>query len=88
MQLKAKHTAILIRNRRKDLKMSQAKLSGFLGWSHKNAQYLSNIERGLSGFPVEYVNKLSCALNVSREIIIEMMTRDYKEQVLEQVSKN
>lgn len=87
MQLKAKHTAILIKNRRKDLRMSQAKLSGFLGWSHKNAQYLSNIERGLSGFPVDYVNKLSCALNVSREMIIEMMTRDYKEQITQEITK-
>jgi len=88
MQLKARHTAVLIKNCRKKLNLSQNDLSALLGWSHKNAQYVSNIERGLSGFPVEYVNKLSCALNVSRETIIEMMTKDYQEQVLEQVSRN
>jgi len=87
MQLRAKHTATLIKNRRKDLRLSQTDLSNLLGWSKKHAQYVSNIERGKCNFPVEYINKLSCALNVSREMIIEIMATDYKEQIIEELNK-
>jgi len=87
MQIKARHTAILIKNRRKDLGLSQVQATKRLGWSEKNAQYLSNVERGLCAFPVKYINELSCALQVSREMIVEMMTKDYKEQILEELNK-
>lgn len=87
MQLKARHTANLIRNRRTDLKLSQVQLQAKLGLKTKHAAYLSNIERGLNPFPIKYINQLSCALNVSREMIVEIMARDYKEQILEEIKK-
>jgi transcriptional regulator with XRE-family HTH domain len=87
MQFKANHVAKLIKNRRKDLNYTQQELQKNLGYKSNRSQYLSNIERGLVPFPVKYIGKLSQALKVSEEMIIELMARDYKEQLLEEVKK-
>lgn len=88
MQLKARHVATLIRTRRKELKLTQIKLQQSLGYQKNCSQYLSNIERGVVPFPLSCVNKLSCSLGVSRELIIDLMVKDYREQITEVVVGN
>lgn len=78
--------ANLMRNRRRELKMSQLKLSKLLGFSSKEAQYVSNIERQKCQFPVHYITKLASALEVSNETIIELMANDYRNAIIKEVS--
>lgn len=78
--------ANLMRNRRRELRMSQKKLSALVGFSTKEAQYISNIERQKCQFPVRYITKLANALEVSEETIIELMTQDYKNAIIKEVS--
>lgn len=83
MNIKAVEISKLMRQRRKDLSLSQKDLSKVLGFSEKEGQYISNIERGLCQFPVKYIKKLSEALKVEEETIVEMMSLDYKTRVKE-----
>jgi len=85
MRVKANNISKYIRSRRVALNLSQQKLSSFLGWSGKTSQYLSNIELGKCSFPSKDINKLSCALNVDRSVIIEALVKDYRESLESQV---
>lgn len=85
MIIHSNEVANLMRNRRRELKMSQVKLSGMVGFSNKEGQFISNVERGKCQFPVKFINKLANALEVSNETIIELMANDYKNAIIKEV---
>jgi transcriptional regulator with XRE-family HTH domain len=85
MITQSNEVAKLMIERRKQLRLSQTKLSTKLGFSEKNGQYVSNIERGRCQFPTRFINKLANVLEVSEETIIELMTNDYREAVKREV---
>lgn len=87
MRTRSNHLASLIKRRRVDLRISQGKLNIMLGWSSTNGQVISNIERGLQQVPPHSVNKLSFALMVPIEEIINMMVKDYHEVLTMEVMK-
>jgi transcriptional regulator with XRE-family HTH domain len=78
--------AKLMRERRRELKLSQRELSAAVGFSTKEGQFISNVERGKCQFPVKFINKLATALDVSNETVIELMTNDYKNAIIKEVS--
>jgi len=81
----ANEVSKLIKQRRKDLNLSQTELSGMIGFSTKQGQFVSNIERGRCQFPIKFINKLANALEVSNETIIELMANDYKNAIIKEV---
>lgn len=78
MQLRANYTALLIRGRRKELKLSQVKLGSQIG---VHSQFISNIERGISQFPIAHINMLSVVLRLPLDTIIKTMGEDYCEAI-------
>lgn len=79
--------ARFLRVKRQELKLSQVKLSANLGWDSRQAQFLSNIERGICQFPVKYVKKLAETFQVSEEAIIDLIVQDYKQSLIEILNK-
>lgn len=67
--------ARLVREKRKFKKLSQSDLSKELGF--KNAQFISNIERGVCSIPIAKISKLSEALDVHHEVIREAIVQDF-----------
>lgn len=86
MIIHSNEVANLMRNRRRELRMSQRKLSSMVGFSNKEGQFISNVERQKCQFPVRYITKLANALEVSEQTIIELMTQDYKNAIIKEVS--
>jgi transcriptional regulator with XRE-family HTH domain len=78
MRNNSKYLSAFIRSRRIEIKLSQLDLSNKLSWRGNNAQYISNIELGKCPFPAKHIDKLSIALQTSREEIIDKMVRDYE----------
>jgi len=85
MIIHSNEVANLMRNRRRELKMSQVKLSGMVGFSEREGQFVSNVERGKCQFPVRYISKLANALEVSELTIIELMANDYRNAIIKEV---
>jgi transcriptional regulator with XRE-family HTH domain len=82
---KSHFVSTLVIQKRKKLQMSQTALSARLGWSNKNAQYVSNVERGLCQFPTKSIKMLSIALQTPVEEIINAFVEDYKLGVRKEV---
>jgi transcriptional regulator with XRE-family HTH domain len=78
MILKSHSVSDIIFKKRTELKMSQYDVGSKLGWNNKNAQYISNIEKGKCQLPSKSVKSLSLALGVPVEEIIIAMCEDYK----------
>ena len=87
MNIRSRHLATLIRKRRIELDLSQNELNKLLGWYSKNGQVVSNIERGLQQVPAHAVNKLSSAIMIPREEIMDLMVKDYQEALKNEVLK-
>ena len=62
--------------KREEASLSQAKLAHKLGL--KSAQSISNIERGVSPFPANFINPISHALKVDPRSFVEAMLMDCK----------
>lgn len=75
----------LIRIARRNRDISQEKLSVALGY--KNAQMISNVERGLSGIPVHTVPKLCEVLGLTEEVVIANMVSDYRTHLLASIKQ-
>lgn len=60
-----------LKNRRKDLGLTQVDLGKKLGYS--NGQFISNWERGLSGPPEKKINKLCRVLGVNKKWLEEIL---------------
>ena len=87
MRMKSNQLAHLIKKRRSELKISQRSLNSMMGWSNVNGQTICNIERGLQQLPPRMINKLSCAIMVSRDEIMDLMVKDYQEALKMEVLK-
>lgn len=87
MRVMANSLALFIKSRRKELLLSQRQLHQKLDWPVKNAQYISNVERGRCQFPSKDVNKLSIALQIPRDVIIDKLVQDFKYSLLNEVNK-
>ena len=88
MILKANNLAKLIKGKRIELNLSQSQVHTLLGWKKENTQYLSNIECGKCQIPAKHINKLSSALHISRETIIDQMVKDYTDSLYKEIWKN
>ena len=77
--------AKLMKEKRRELKMSQRELSSRVGFSTKEGQFISNVERQKCQFPIRYISKLANALEVSEQTIIELMAQDYKNAIIKEV---
>ena len=86
MKITSNYLAKFIRNRRFDLKMSQADLTKLLGWNGKNAQYISNVELSKCPFPAKHIVKLASALNVPSDEIVNMMVQDYNFSLMKEIN--
>jgi transcriptional regulator with XRE-family HTH domain len=75
--------AEFIKTKRKEKKLSQNDLSNIVGMHKKPGCYqsLSNIERGKAQLPIKHLVKLSEALEVSPETIVELLIQDYREEI-------
>lgn len=87
MRQRSIHLASLIKKRRIELDISQAELNSLLGWKSKNGQAVCNIEKGIHQVPVHVVNKLSSAIMITREEIMDLMVKDYQEALKMEVLK-
>lgn len=87
MNITGNHLADLIRTRRRELNLTQKKLQAALQWSENNSQYISNVEKKKCQFPPKHINRLSIALHIDRELIIDKMIQDYKESLIKELSK-
>lgn len=84
-----KNAAIVIKEARMKMnpKVSQQDLSILLGFKSGSGQFISNVERGLCGFPPKLVPKICSALNLDEEILLEAMMKDYGDAIKEEVTK-
>jgi transcriptional regulator with XRE-family HTH domain len=82
---KSHFVSTLVIQKRKKLQMSQTVLSARLGWSNKNAQYVSNVERGICQFPIKSIKMLSIALQTPVEEVINAFVEDYRRSIQQEV---
>jgi hypothetical protein len=87
MRSRSNELAKLIKQKRSELNLSQGKLNSMMGWSTRNGQTISNIERGLQQLPPKMINRLSCSIMVSRDEIISLMINDYKNNITTEALK-
>lgn len=85
MILKSNALAQLIMKRRRELKISQSKLSKMLSMNRSGGQVLSNIERGRQQVPVKWVPLLAECLHVDVSEMVDAMILDYRESVLKAI---
>ena len=78
-QKKFENVGKLVGELREASGLSQEALSKKLGY--KNGQFISNIERGLSGLPVKKVCKLAQVLKVGTDPILKAMVADFKHEI-------
>lgn len=83
------HNAVkLIKSARKIRNMSQKDLQlSMYPDRAKNAQHISNIERGLQGIPPKMVSKLCKTLGIHKEVMIQQMVLDYQISLIDEVEK-
>lgn len=65
----------LVKKHRKKLGMSQEKLARSMGY--KNGQYISNLERNLSGLPLKEVKTIKKILQIESSDIKLALVNDY-----------
>lgn len=78
----------LIKNERENAKWAQRKLSIELGLN--GPQFISNIERGISGVPQEMIGEIFEALNIPpdrQEVVINVILERYKYFLLEAIQR-
>lgn len=85
MKVIAKHLSSVIRNRRRELNLSQEDVSRVMGWNKTRGQFLSNIERSKCTLPAKYISKISETIQLPPEAIIDAMLNDYREALSREV---
>lgn len=68
--------ATVCRSARRSAQYSQSDVASLMGW--KNAQFISNIERGLCSLPSKYLGKYCELLGIPLGEAIEAMVEDYR----------
>ena len=69
----------LISKRRRQLGITQAKISSLLGYS--NGQFISNIERGSSDMPKHQLKKMCRILLLDQHLVYDVMMSEYAKVV-------
>lgn len=68
-----------VKEARKNKGLSQSEMGACLGWV--NAQFISNIERGISSLPLDKAKKFLKVTGASREEFIRARLADFKERL-------
>lgn len=73
-----KNIATLIKTKRimHPNRYSQSEISRVLGY--KNGQFISNVERGLCGVPLEVMSKIANMLDINQEEMSAAMIKDHE----------
>lgn len=71
----------LIKYHREVLNLSQSKLGKI--FRHKNGQFVSNVERGVCGWPLKDAKKLTKVLYISQTIFADALVKDFMAKVEE-----
>lgn len=73
-------TGEFLKKRREKAKLSQGQLAKALGY--KTAQFVSNMERGISLPPKEAVDKLCKLLNIQKKDLVKRILNDIAKDYL------
>lgn len=74
--VKFRKIADLTNDLRKNHGLTQAELGKGLGYG--NAQFISNLERGVCSLPRKKIKKYCKLLKIDKETVIETMVNDYR----------
>lgn len=74
--MKARNLGRFIKSQREMAGVTQGKLSQILGYS--NPQFISNWERGLSSPPPKIMSKLADALDLNRDVMMNIILTEQK----------
>jgi transcriptional regulator with XRE-family HTH domain len=88
MIFRTMHVATLIKSKRLEKKFSQQDLSAKLGFTNKQGQFISNIERGLCNLPVQRAKILCELLDIDQETIKSAMILDFTRNVNQEFEKH
>jgi len=78
--------AKFIKKKRIALKLSQKELATMLGF--KTAQFISNIERGVSNIPINKISDFSKALAIDEQDLSQVLSSTYRNKILYKNSIN
>jgi transcriptional regulator with XRE-family HTH domain len=88
MRVFSKYSGSLLKQKRKQLGLSQRAVNDAMGLGCKNGQYYYNIETGKAPFPPKYINRISLILHVSRSDLLEAVVQDFREALIAEISKD
>lgn len=71
-----KRIGLYLRECREKIGLTQGDVAKKMGWD--NAQYVSNIERGISAPPKAGIKKMCELLSADKHQVVEMMVDSYK----------
>jgi transcriptional regulator with XRE-family HTH domain len=77
------HSGITLRRYRLRKDISQRDLAKALGLN--SSQFISNIERGFSSYPVSYISRLARILGIRQEILVAAKARDVRDKIFKEV---
>lgn len=81
MKYRSNHTGQLIKKARRALAMPQMAVSKILSTNSRNAQFVSNIERGKCGLPAKHAAGIASKLSISLDTLKNAMVMDYAESL-------
>jgi len=79
MYMNNKILAKFIKKKRIELCLSQKELATMLGF--KSAQFISNLERGVSSIPVNKIKDFSKALQINQNDLTQIISSSYKNKL-------
>lgn len=90
MTNKGKHLGKLIKETRREKKISQTMLANqvFGSYHSRGAQTISNCERGLASLSPKHFVKLLKALEIDKKVLLEAYIQDYTDTILEVIKKH
>lgn len=81
MKYRSNHTGKLIKRARKALEMPQVEVNKVLSVNSRNAQFVSNIERGKCGLPAKHAPGIATKLSIGLDLLKQAMVMDYAESL-------
>ena len=76
-----------MRNRRRELRMSQMEANNLVFGNRKSAQYWSNVENRKCQIASKHLKRISEVLQVSLDDLVDAYVRDYKESIIKEIQK-
>lgn len=81
MKYRSNHVGQLIKSARKSLDLPQQVVNSVLSRKSRNAQFISNIERGKCGLPAKHAIGIATKLSINLETLKNAMVMDYAESL-------